>query len=464
MAVAVTLTTTMTATTPAAPQAPERIAVPDTIDPTGETDVSAELGTFIALAPTGAIVEFAEAATYRIDAGLEIRRVGSITIDGNDATLLAPDDGATADPPRRAQRSRWPRNRRMLAIVGTDQVTIRDLTIDGPNPRATFVPELEGQAGVFVARSNFVTLDRIAVREVYGDGVYVTGTSQAVVVVNSEFESIGRQGIAIVQGTDIQITANSFDKVARSVVDVEPTRNAEVRNVDIRDNTIGDYENFALAAAGGGPNVDDIVFTDNSITGGRGLSVFAGVPRQPRSGLTITNNRSQVPSTAAIGPTPLQITNYSEVTIERNTSTVTNGTDVVTLNAVCAVEIADNVWPGARREVVEIADCGALAEPPPTVAIPPRTTQPTDPNASTSTSTAAPAVTKSPPAHRDPDSPDSLDNLDKPGDDGDDAVPAGAALVIGLVLGALGMLVVQRRASRAPGALADSNDADRQAR
>ena len=427
-AVAVAVTTAVTATTPAATQTPERIAVPDTIDPTGTTDVSEKLRTFIALAPEGAIVEFAEAATYRVDAGLDIRRVGSISIDGNDATLVAADDGSAAEPPSRAQRSRWPRNRRMVSIVGTDRVTIRDLTIDGPNPDGAFVPEFEGQAGVFVARSDFVMLDRIVVREVYGDGVYVTGTSDGVVVVNSDFELIGRQGIAIVQGTNIQITANSFEQVARSVVDLEPTRNAEVRNVEIRDNTIGDYENFALAAAGGGPNVADVVFADNSITGGRGLSVFAGIPRQPRTGLTITDNRSQVASTAAIGPTPMQITNYSDVTIARNTSAVADGTDVITLNAVCEAEIANNVWPDAGREVVEAADCGAFPEPPPTVPNPSSTTNPAEPDPGVST--PQPTTATPPPAR------------------GDDTVPAGAALGIGLVLGALGMLALQRRGPR----------------
>ncbi len=420
---------------PATAQTPERIELPANIDPTGTTDVSSELGEFLALAPEAAIVEFGENAKYRVDAGLDIRRVGSITIEGNGATLVAPDDGATAEPPSRAQRSAWPRNRRIVTLAGVDHVTIRDLTIDGPNEAATFDPSLEGQAAFFVARSNFVMLDSVTVRDVWGDGVYVAGGSRGVVVVNSDFDGIGRQGVAVVQGTDVQITANRFDRVARSVIDLEPTRNAEVRDVEIRDNMIGTYTNFALAAAGGGPNVADVTFADNTIEGGRGLTVFAGVARQPRSGLTITGNRSAVDATAAIGPTPIQITNYTDVRIEGNTSPVPDDSDVITLNAVCEATIEGNVWPGANREVVEIAACGATVDTTPLVEDDTTTTAvettPTESPTASSTTTREPAPST------------TRDGASAPGS-ADEGFPPWAALVIGLLLGALGATVVRR--------------------
>jgi Right handed beta helix region len=417
---------------PAFAQTPERVELPSSIDATGATDVSAELSEFLALVPEATIVEFGENATYRIDAGLDIRRIGSITIEGNDATLVSPDDGTTADPPSRAQRSAWPRNRRIITLAGVDHVTIRNLTIDGPNDTAVFDPKLEGQAAVFVARSDFVMLDGVTVREVWGDGVYVTGGSQGVVVVNSDFDGIGRQGVAVVQGSDIQVASNRFDRVARSVIDLEPTRNGEVRDVEIRDNTIGDYANFVLAAAGGGPNVVDVTLADNTIEGGRGLSVFAGVARQPRRGLTIVDNRSQVDATAAIGPTPIRITNYADVTIERNTSPLPDDADVITLNAVCDATIEDNVWPGAGDEIVEVAACGATVDTTPlvedgvTTSVDAESTETTVSMAST-THTSPPAAPTTGRA------------------DDDSGLPAWAALVIGLLIGALATLAFTRR-------------------
>ncbi len=423
-------------------QTPERIELPVTIDATGTTDVSAELSEFLALAPEAAIVEFGDGAMYRVDAGLDIRRVGSLTIEGNGAALVASDDGATAAPPSRAQQIAWPRNRRIITLAGVDHVTIRNLTIDGPNTGAKFEPKLEGQAAVFVARSEFVMLDNIAVREVWGDGVYVAGGSQGVVVVNSDFDRIGRQGVAVVEGTDVQITANRFDHVARSVIDLEPTRNAEVANVVIRDNVIGRYANFLLAAAGGGPNVTDVTLADNTIEGGRGLSVFAGVARHPRRGLTIVGNRSQVDATAAIGSTPLQITNYTAVRIERNTSPVPDGADVVTLNAVCDATVDANVWPGARNEIVEIAPCGA-----------PPDTSPLIEDGSTTTTAEAPIGPTTSTTGTAPEPGAGRTSAADDSDDSDDSdLRSGAALLIGVLLGGFGTLAVtrarRRRASR----------------
>jgi hypothetical protein len=338
------------------------IEIPDSIDGSGRVDVSAALTEFLAALPDGATVRMPASTRYRVDAGLEIRDARDLTIRGEGATLFAPDDGAGADPPTRPQRRGWPRSRRLLTIANSRDVWISGLSLQGPNTGGASLDDLEGQAGLFVAQSTNIYFNGVAVRDVWGDGVTVVGASRGVYVSNSVFDHIGRQGVAVTNATDVVVESNRFDHVARSVFDVEPVRAWRAERIVFHDNDIGDYENFVLAAVGGGANVTDIDLTRNRITAGRGLTVFAGFVKQPRSGLTITDNESSVAATPALGATPIRITNYSNVTIADNVGPVADGLDAIALNAVCDPIIESNEWPGAEREIVEIVPCGSTPD------------------------------------------------------------------------------------------------------
>lgn len=334
------------------------VSPPASIDATGATDVTAALDDWIAATPDRSTITLAADARYRVDGVIQIRNRRGLVIEGNGATIVAPDDGASSEPTQRSLAGKWPRNRRHIAISGSTGITVRDLVIDGPDTEGTYDPALEGQAGFVIGGSTDVTLERVAVREVWGDGVYVGGGSAAVRIVDSTFDTIGRQGVAIVNGSDIVVERNRFDRVARSVFDVEPVRRWKVEQVTLRDNAVGEYGNFLLASGGGGENVTDVRLEGNEIDGGRGLTVFAGVARSPRRGLAIVGNSSDVVGNPAEGTSAIRIVNYTDVEIRDNRGRVEPDAIAITLNAVCEVVIDGNEWPDASAESRETAACG----------------------------------------------------------------------------------------------------------
>ncbi len=336
----------------------DSVSPPASIDATGATDVTAALDDWIAGTPDRSTITLAADARYRVDGVIQIRNRRGLVIEGNGATIVAPDDGSSSEPTQRSLAGKWPRNRRHVAISGSTDITVRDLAIDGPDTDGAYDPALEGQAGFVIGGSTDVTLERVDVREVWGDGVYIGGGSEAVRIVDSTFDLIGRQGVAIVNGVDVVVERNRFDRVARSVFDVEPVRRWKVERVTLRDNAVGDYGNFLLASGGGGENVTDLRLEGNEIDGGRGLTVFAGVARSPRRGLAIVGNSSDVVGNPAEGTSAIRIVNYADVEIRDNRGRVEPDAIAITLNAVCEVVIDGNEWRDASAESRETAACG----------------------------------------------------------------------------------------------------------
>ena len=116
------------------------------------------------------------------------------------------------------------------------------------------------------------------ISDTYGDGVWITGGSRDVTVRGSTIERIGRQGVAVVNGQRVVVEGNRLRGISRSVFDLEPAGRAAVEGVQLRDNEIGDYGNFLLAAGGGGPGVNDVLLEGNHVDGGHGVSVLRRDP------------------------------------------------------------------------------------------------------------------------------------------------------------------------------------------
>lgn len=73
------------------------VVLPDTIDSTGETDVTAEIRAFLATVPNGCTVRFRPGGRYRVNPGLSgpASDKHDITIDGTGSTLVteSPEPG-----------------------------------------------------------------------------------------------------------------------------------------------------------------------------------------------------------------------------------------------------------------------------------------------------------------------------------------------------------------------------------
>ena len=101
---------------------------PRTIAADCSVDVSAALQAWLQSVPDGSTILLAKNACYRIESTVEFRDRHDLLVEGNNATLRAFTAGTGG---RLAIRGRS-----HFAIVGSTNVTIRDLVVRGANPHA----------------------------------------------------------------------------------------------------------------------------------------------------------------------------------------------------------------------------------------------------------------------------------------------------------------------------------------
>jgi hypothetical protein len=340
------------------------IELPASIDTHGDRDVTDDLNRFFASVPSDTTVELPMHAVLRVEGVVMLTGMRNVTIDGNGAQFIARTDGAATPPPARGYRPHWPRKREHVTIRSSTGVTLRDLTIVGANADGHYDPAFEGQAGIAVYASQRVVLERVSIHQTFGDGVYLAGGATDVAIRESDIGVIGRQGIAIVNAANVVVDSGRFDRIARSVIDVEPAvPKWSVASVRVTGNEVGEYGNFLLAAGGAGPNVNDIHLERNVVMGGNGLAVFAGVPRWRRRALFIVDNRSNVrasPVQATGRGGIMQLAAIDGVEIVGNREPIAEDAAAVTLASVCNVSMGGNDFPGARVEQLVTAKCGAV--------------------------------------------------------------------------------------------------------
>lgn len=407
------------------------VSVPASVDATGRTDVTDALNRLFAAAPPGATVALGRGARYRVEGVLDIANHDGLTIEGDGATIFATTDGrATTPPPGAGYRSRWPRLRRHLAFRASRNVAVRNLTIVGPNRRAEYRPDLEGQAAIGIVGTDTISISAVTVRAVYGDAVYIAGGSTNVDIARSTFAQIGRQGVAVVAASNVAVRETTFEGITRSVLDIEPVGRKPVVNVALRAGSIGAFGGFLLSI-GGSPRADvsDVRVEQNVVRAGHGLAISAGVARTTHRGLQIVDNTSRVvgslPPTATQGEL-MHLVNLDGVTITGNVQPMRGGT-VIGLDAVCNTTIAGNQFPGAARPTVQLAPCGAQPTSRPTSAPKPSRSKARPPASARGAATTP-----------------SRDHTD-------DGIPPWAiVLAIGSIVGAVVLIVVARRRARTP--------------
>jgi parallel beta helix pectate lyase-like protein len=351
-----------------------RVAPPSAIDGSGKQDVTSALNAFFKSVPAGTTVDLPSGAQYRTEGPLELTGLHNVTIDGHGATLFAQTDGSGIAPTAPRYRAAWPRLREHITILRGVGLTIRNLTIRGANSNGGYHAALEGQAGIAVYRSHGVVIDNVHVTDTYGDGVYVAGMSTDIAVRQSQFDTIGRQGVGVVNASAVVIERNQFDHVARSVVDLEPASPRwTVQNVHARNNTVHDFGNFLLAAGGAGARVGDIWLEHNRVDGGNGLAVFAGTPAWTRTGLHIVDNQSSATGRVVAGSRGggvMQLLRLDKVDITGNSQPVASGAAAVALEDVCHLTMSGNSFRGARTDVAVIAKCGSSPKVAPRQSVP----------------------------------------------------------------------------------------------
>ena len=331
------------------------VDVPAGIDATGGRDVTAELNTFLAGVGPGTTVRFPSHGRYRVENVVVMDRRHDVTIEGNGSTLIATTDGSGVAVPFYNFRAHWPRMREHFDIRDSTGITVRDLIVQGPNPRGEYRPELEAQAGFVILRSKVVTLDGVTARATYGDGVYIQGLTEDVTIRNCTLDHNGRQGVAVVSGERIVVENCTIRATGRSAIDLEPAHGF-VRTVHVRNNRVSDFTNFLLAAVGAGTGVQDIWLEHNRVEGGRGVSVFVGTERSVRLGIHVVDNSGDGVSDGYQGAL-MRFTRFDGIEVKGNRQRVADGVTPVLLVNSCNSAVAENDFQASVATVHEDGGC-----------------------------------------------------------------------------------------------------------
>lgn len=332
------------------------IQVPDSVDPSGETDVTSQLQALFDRVHEGQTIRFGSGARYRIERPLSLDYGRWVTIDGNGATLVT--------------TSRGNRTRSHLRVRGGNDIVVRDLTIVGPHPTSGadgegYVAELEAQMGIDLLGVTRAEISNVEVRDVYGDFLYIGRGirgqwSESIWIHDNRFDGNGRQGVAVTAGRDIVIERNVFRNVARAAIDLEPnTPEWGVENVHILDNTIGTGRLLFLASHGNGP-VNNVVVANNRIADNRKFNISVEAPTGTRrSGFWILNNQS-TPSTPEMN---LNFRRVDNVVISGNTIDVTEDPPEITMPSSCGTATQNDF--GSLEVTIDAPSCSNLQTDPP---------------------------------------------------------------------------------------------------
>ncbi len=302
------------------------LEIPESVDPSGETDVSAMLQRVIDRAPDGSVIRFQPGATYRLDEALLLDGRADLVLDGERTMLRI--EGCTVQDSAFVVGQRDP----------SSSITIRGFEIEGGNDRVggsdAYLPGCEFQMGVAVYQSALVDIEDVEVRRVNGDCVYVGGDgseaswSTTVTFRDSMCSGTGRMGVAVVGGTDILVEGVRFDDIGLFPFDVEPNGFGDgARDVFFVRNEVGAYTQsdqfnpYVLKTDGGGDEgapVSRVVFAHNRVSGGP-LRVSATDIN--RSQVIVAHNESTV---SASGPVML-FENVDGLTVYGNDQPLDSG-------------------------------------------------------------------------------------------------------------------------------------------
>jgi hypothetical protein len=293
-----------TPTPTATPTQPAGIAVPSSIDATGTNDASAGLNTWLGTLTSGSTIVFKAGGTYRMDAGLKVKK--ALTIDGNGATLKSNGDYQDMSS---------------LFVVSGTGVTIRNFNLVGNSPSpGVYRGGQEWAHAVLTTGGGNIEIANVTVSGVYGDCLKVAGGTNTVWFHDSTCTSVGRNGVSLISGANVTIQRVAFTKSGYCTFDIEPNQSSEsVINTRFLGNTAGTWTNSFLSADGAvGSTVNGVTVDGNKVTG-KSLLTYIDLAR--RQNVVFTNNTSQV---TASGPV-LRFAHIDGLTVTGNAQPLSSG-------------------------------------------------------------------------------------------------------------------------------------------
>jgi hypothetical protein len=205
-------------------------------------DVTSLLNQLVSLTPDGGVVKLERDGCYRVDGTLSLENRRDLTIEGDGATL----DGSHVPGAR---------ERRHIRVRDGGGLVFRDFTILGsrcaaPPCKGPGLAAMERQHGVAVENVAGMTIERVAIANVWGDFVYISQKgdgerSSDVIVRDNYFRNSGRQGIAPSGVERLEIRDNVIAFAGRTVFDFE-AEGGGATDVMMADNDIVRPDNATL--------------------------------------------------------------------------------------------------------------------------------------------------------------------------------------------------------------------------
>jgi hypothetical protein len=298
--------------------------VPSTVAADCSVDVSAELNAWIAGLPDGTTASFAAGACYRIEHPVKVLSKTDFVVDGNGASFEQRSPSSPEHQYGTPTFREW--NMRWLVQFGT-RVTLQEMNIKGTNTVSGFVPgspgysywlepdkfgkgftaASEGEAGVMVRTSSYITINDVHTDATWGDGFQLGTENDApvrhLVIKDSSADRNGRQGFGVVGVEDgLFDNANVLHSWATGY-DLEPNgTGASVKNIEIRNSTV--YARTASFSVSGatptGSRSDNLYVHDNTVRWGNNSQPWfdgsSGPNQLPRQNWRIVHNTVVNPS------------------------------------------------------------------------------------------------------------------------------------------------------------------------
>lgn len=369
--------------------------IPNGIDKTGATDVSAAIQSWINSVPNGTlttpnILRLRPGATYRVENILWLRYRQNFIIDFNGAQIIANTDGSGLTLPGRFDV----RQRAQMIFTCCDNFVVYDPVIRGANPvsdyrlDSIYVDVLELQHALRFAGCTNYEVSGGNLSRTYGDGIYLgfgqlaSGVHQLCSkawIHDTEISTSGRQGISPCGQTDSVFENGYIHHAGRAAFDFEPIGFPAARggsdpltfgvfNTHLRGWHFGPHRLSTIAHKGSGLTDGLIIAscyadnaTDCQFKSFFGASNFNdGSPGEQRYNLWVVDNNFPK-TTSGGGNGAIQMQRYTRAVVARNTMPVQNRAYVQPKlydNATPRHVIAtDPLYIAGREPLVQAAYC-----------------------------------------------------------------------------------------------------------
>lgn len=338
-----------------APTISREVTLPPSIDTTGTNDVTSALIAFLTQCQPNTRVIFPSTGKLKVPQGITLTGRQQLELIGDDCQILLSDYTGG--------------NRGVFKLdKGNSDIAIRGFVGRGSNPDTTVVyrPGLEYQMGILIYDGKRIEIDGFRGRNLYGDGIYVAGTSAGVPsediwAHDYDFDYVGRMGIVPIAVRRGIFERGNLDHVGLIVFDIEQNSTYEiVDGLELRDNWIGHYSlsahqtNWFLACAPDKGHVANVAVKRNHVE--FGAAVNANNPsgkgglatrfdREPPAGagsrtrnVQFVDNTTPIAGKGTLGyPAPIYFAHVDGLVVSGNQQPVLSGQAVAAVDCPGAV-------------------------------------------------------------------------------------------------------------------------------